>query len=104
HLVADPFQRDLGELARQFCETSGKPDSLYEGVNLINFERWDEAEVARATALEAIASEDPDVTLRASWASLGARPEALESPELDARIDARMKSGEPSRNNDATTL
>ncbi|EPD69482.1 FAD-dependent oxidoreductase [Streptomyces sp. HGB0020] len=102
--VAAPFQTALGQFAMYACDSSGKPDSLYDGATLINFEKWDDASVARATALEALATEDPAVTLKVSRAQLGMRPEELDSPELEAMVEQRMKSGEPSSNCDSSTL
>jgi flavin-dependent dehydrogenase len=102
--AASAFQKDMGELAGYCCEVSGKPDSLYDGVKLINFERWDDESVAKATALEALATEDPAVTIKVARAQLGMRPEELESPELDARIEERLATGKGSANNDRTTL
>lgn len=103
-LLADRFQVEFGKFATFACETSGKPDSLYDDVKLINFERWDADEVARATALEQLATENPAVTLKASKAQLGMRPEELDSPELIAMVDDRMKSDQPSSNSDGSTI
>jgi hypothetical protein len=102
--LADHFQVALGQFATYACESSGKPDSLYDGVTLINFERWDADEVARATALEQLATEQPAVTLKVSLAQLGMRPEELDSPDLVSMVDERMRRGTPSTNADANVI
>lgn len=102
--LADYFQAELGKFATFACDTSGKPDSLYDGVHLINFEPWDADAVARATALEQLATEDPVVTLKVSRAQLGMRPEELDSPELAFMVEQRMRLGRPSANRNGSTI
>jgi 2-polyprenyl-6-methoxyphenol hydroxylase-like FAD-dependent oxidoreductase len=102
--LAGRFQAALGEFATYACDASGKPDSLYDGVKLINFDKWDAGSAARATALEVLATEDPSVTLKVSRAQLGMRPEELESVELKAMVEQRMGSGLRSSNRDSGTL
>ncbi|MFC9760432.1 NAD(P)/FAD-dependent oxidoreductase [Rhodococcus jostii] len=98
------FHERLRDWTNLAFEMAAGADCLYEGAELIGWERPSDEELQYATALEGLATEDPEVLVALGRAQYMMEMDALDSDSITAKAEAWISSRRTPHAPDITTM